>query len=349
MRGLNKILLASIAVVIVVLASLYAYVHTELNRTIPVTGLTNFDVDKGATIGSVARSLNKLDLLPVSTRLFRYYGAFTRDKGPIKAGEYELVTGMDVRDLFRLIRSGKVKQRLITFPEGWTFLQWREHLRGKSDITRTLESETDRDIMKMLDAPGLHPEGQFFPDTYHYVRGAVDIEILRRAHEKLNSVMEEQWQSRTIGDVLQNPYEALILASMVEKETGQPSDRGRVARVFLNRLGKNIRLQSDPTVIYGLGENFDGDLRRTHLVEQHPYNTYVNKALPPTPICMPGMAAIRATLQAAPGDYLYFVARGDGSSYFSLDLDEHNQAVNRYQRGPSQQQTRTDEHRSSHP
>lgn len=349
MRGLNKILLVGIAVAILAMVSLSAYVNRELNRTIPVAGLTYFDVDKGANIGSVARSLNKLELLPVSTRLFRYYGAFTLDKGPIRAGEYELVAGMNVRDLLQLIRSGKVRQRLITFPEGWTFLQWRDHLHGKLDIKHTLESETDKGIMKLLGAPRLHPEGQFFPDTYHYARGEVDIEILRRAHKKLISVMKEQWQSRTIGDVLQNPYEALILASMVEKETGHTSDRGRVARVFLNRLEKNIRLQSDPTVIYGLGEEFDGNLRRTHLVEQHPYNTYVNRALPPTPICMPGIAAIRATLQAAPGAYLYFVAKGDGSSYFSLDLDEHNQAVNRYQKSPFQKQSRTDEYRSSRP
>ena len=334
---------------IVTCASLSAYVYRELGRSLEVSGSTYFEVKKGATIGSVAHSLSELHLLPISTRLFRYYGAFTRDAGPIKAGEYQLIPGMNVKDLLLLIRSGKVRQRQITFLEGWTFLQWRDHLRGKPDINHMLESETDRGVMKLLGEFRLHPEGQFFPDTYHYVKGEADIEILRRAHKKLESVMQEQWQSRTIGDVLQNPYEALILASIFEKETGYTLDRSRVARVFLNRLQKNIRLQSDPTVIYGLAGNFDGDLRRAHLNEQHPYNTYVNEGLPPTPICMPGMAAIRATLQAAPGAYLFFVAKGDGSSYFSLNLDEHNRAVNRYQKLPYQKEGRTDEYRSSRP
>ncbi|MCZ6502797.1 MAG: endolytic transglycosylase MltG [Gammaproteobacteria bacterium] len=349
MRLSNKILLAGIAFVIVISASLSAYINKELNRSIAISGSTYFEVKKGATIGSIAHYLNELDLLPISTRLFRYYGVVTSGAGSIKAGEYELVPGMNVKDLLLLVRSGKVRQRQITFLEGWTFRQWRDYLRGKSDINQTLEPETDRGVMKLLGKPRLHPEGQFFPDTYHYIKGENDIEILRRAHKKLESVMEQQWQSRTIGDVLQNPYEALILASIVEKETGYSPDRSRVARVFLNRLGKNIRLQSDPTVIYGLGDNFDGNLRRAHLNEPHPYNTYVNEALPPTPICMPGMAAIQATLRAEPGAFLFFVARGDGSSYFSLNLDEHNRAVNRYQKLPLQKEGPTDGYRSSRP
>ena len=334
MRMSNKILLAGSVVVIVISASLSVYSHRELNQPIAISGSTYFEVKSGATIGSVARALDELGILPISTRLFRYYGLVTRDAGSIKAGEYQLNPGMNTKDLLLLVRSGKVRQRQITFPEGWTFLQWRDHLRGKPDVNQTLESETNRGVMELLGKLRLHPEGQFFPDTYHYVKGEADIEILRRAHKKLESVMEEQWQSRTIGDVLQNPYEALILASIVEKETGYSPDRSRVARVFLNRLEKNIRLQSDPTVIYGLGDNFDGNLRRTHLNEPHPYNTYVHEALPPTPICMPGIAAIRATLQAEPAVFLFFVAKGDGSSYFSTNLDEHNRAVDRYQKLP---------------
>ncbi len=344
MNLINKILLAAVFAVVLFSSSLAVYLKRELSRPLIVLGSTFFEVKRGATIGSVANALAELDLLPVSSRLFRYYGGFTGRNGPIRAGEYQLLPGMDIRDLLQLFRSGKVRQRHITFPEGWTFKRWRDYLAENQGLEQTLESVTDSGLMKLLGKPRLHPEGQFFPDTYHYTKGEADIEILRRAHQKMKSIVAAQWQTRTIGEVLSSPYEALILASIVEKETGFPSDRSPVARVFLNRLSKNIRLQSDPTVIYGLGPEFDGNLRRSHLKDGHPYNTYVHEALPPTPICMPGKAAIAATLHAEPSGYHFFVARGDGSSQFSVNLDEHNEAVRRYQK-----QGRTNNYRSSRP
>ncbi len=343
--NLTKGILLAVTFMVVFFSSFLAvYIERELSRPLVVSEPTFFEVKRGATIGSVAHSLTELDVLPVSNRLFRYYGGFTGDDGPIRVGEYQLVPGMDTRGLLQLLRSGKVRQRQITFPEGWTFLRWRDHIRAKQDIKQTLESVTDSGLMNLIGYPRLHPEGQFFPDTYHYTKGEADIDILRRAHEKMKSVVEDQWQSRTIGEVLESPYEALILASIVEKETGFPPDRSPVARVFLNRLSKNIRLQSDPTVIYGLGPDFDGNLRRSHLKDDHPYNTYVHEALPPTPICMPGKAAITATLHAEPGAYQFFVAKGDGSSHFSMNLAEHNEAVRQYQK-----QGRISDYRSSHP
>lgn len=328
----GKILLACTVVALILLTAFGLFVERELNKPILLTGSDYFEVKRGDTLGTLAFSLQELGLLPVSGRFFKYYGLLTSSRGVIKAGEYELQSGIDSLELLALFRSGKVRQRHITFPEGWTFAQWRSSLEERDDITQTIERLADRDIMAKLGESRLHPEGQFFPDTYHYLKDEADLEILRRAHLRKKSVLAKEWQLRNVGDVLQNERDALILASIVEKETGYAPDRRLVARVFLNRLQKGVRLQSDPTVIYGLGNEFDGNLRKKHLRESGPYNTYAIKGLPPTPICMPGLAAIQATLQAEPGDYLYFVARGDGSSHFSVSLDEHNAAVRRYQR-----------------
>jgi UPF0755 protein len=308
------------------------YLLFEIAKPISTSSSLSFEVKRGATLGSVARSLEQQQLLTIDPRLFRYYGSFTNSDGEIKAGEYELLPGMNSKQILALFRSGKVVQRQITFPEGWNFRQWRKHLQDRDDIEQTVHAYSDQDLMKLLGIPRTAPEGRFFPDTYHYLKDEPDIEILRRANARLEMVLDEEWRHRTIGAVLQTKDEALILASIVEKETGYAPDRMNVARVFLNRLNRGIRLQSDPTVIYGLGENFDGDLRRSHLREQQPFNTYVHKGLTPTPISMPGRAAIHATLQADPGEFMYFVAKGDGSSYFSKNLGEHNAAVNQYQK-----------------
>ena len=218
----------------------------------------------------------------------------------------------------------------ITFPEGLTFATWLEILAADSRVTQTGLSADD------LAAAVGHEgsiEGWLFPETYRFETGTTDLELLTRAYRKMQAVLAEAWAARTVDGILESPRDALILASIVEKETGRPEDRELIARVFLNRLEIDMRLQSDPTVIYGLGESFDGDLRRRDLRNPHVYNTYAHRGLPPGPICMPGRAAIRAVLHAAEAPYFYFVARGDGSSQFSVTLDEHNAAVNRYQRG----------------
>lgn len=327
-----KILLVCTAIMLLLLTVLGIFVRNELNKPIQLAAPVYFEVKRGDTLGTLAFSLQQLQLLPVSGWLFKYYGLLTSGRGAIKAGEYELTSEMDSFQMLALFRSGKVRQRHITFPEGWTFAQWRSSLERQEDIKQTLAMLDDRDIMEKLGESHLHPEGQFFPDTYHYLKDEADLEILRRAHQKQKSVLAEEWRSRNVGDVLRSASDALILASIVEKETGYAPDRRLIARVFLNRLEQGMRLQSDPTVIYGLGSGFNGNLRKKDLRESGLYNTYMNQGLPPTPICMPGLAALQATLQAGPGEYLYFVAKGDGSSHFSVNLDEHNAAVRRYQK-----------------
>jgi UPF0755 protein len=341
-KNLGKILLACSIVALTLVAALGLIVQRELNKPILATGSIYFEVKRGDTLGTLSFSLQEQGLLPVSGKLFKYYGLLTSSRGAIKAGEYELQSGINSLELLALVRSGKVRQRDITFPEGWTFAQWRSSLEERDDIRQTIARLNDRNIMAKLGEPELHPEGQFFPDTYHYLKDEADFEILRRAHLRMKSVLAKEWQSRSVGGLLRNEKDTLILASIVEKETGYAPDRSLVARVFLNRLQQGVRLQSDPTVIYGLGKGFDGNLRKKDLREAGPYNTYTNRGLPPTPICMPGLAAIQATLHAEPADYLYFVAKGDGSSHFSVSLDEHNAAVRRYQ-----QQDRKNDYRSA--
>jgi UPF0755 protein len=226
----------------------------------------------------------------------------------------------------------------IRFIEGWTFRQLRARLDAHPDLRHDSTGLSDAEIMRRIGEEegagesGLSPEGWFFPDTYLFARRGSDLDILARAHRAMRRHLEREWAQRTEPSPLTDPYQALILASIVEKETGRETDRPQIAAVFLNRLGQGMILQSDPTVIYGLGESFDGNLRKRNLSADTPYNTYVRGGLPPTPIAMPGLASLKAVLHPAPSRMLYFVARGDGSSHFSRTLDEHNRAVNRYQR-----------------
>ena len=328
-----KILLLILCVLTILIALVgtvnYRGLHAPLNLIEP----TNFEVNRGDNLGLIAAALAQENILPVHHLIFKYYGVLTRSRGAIKAGEYELVPGINSIELMVLFRSGKVKQRQITFPEGWTFVQWLQLLGQRHDIKQTIATRNPRDIMKLLGNPRMHPEGQFSPDTYHYAKNETDLNILQWAMRQQQKVLQQEWSARTVGAALEDIDDALILASIVEKESGYGPDRELVARVFLNRLAKGIRLQSDPTTIYGIGEGFDGNLNRRDLKEDQPYNTYVIKGLPPTPICMPGLAAIRATLRAAPGDVMYFVAKGDGRSQFSVTLKEHNEAVRHYQLG----------------
>ena len=220
----------------------------------------------------------------------------------------------------------------VRFIDGWTFKQMRAALDAHEAIKHDTQGMSNEALARKLGIPDALPEGWFFPETYHFSRGATDLSILRRAHKLMQTHLNAQWAKRA-GDLpLATPYEALILASIVEKETGKAADRAVVASVFVNRLRINMRLQTDPTVIYGMGEAFDGNLRRRDLQADTPWNTYTRGGLPPTPIAMPGLASLQAALNPAASKMLYFVARGDGSSQFSRTLDEHNNAVNRYQR-----------------
>lgn len=251
--------------------------------------------------------------------------------GRLQAGEYRIEPGMLPRELLERVMAGRVVQYPFTIVEGWTFGELRTALAAEDRLKNTLEGLDGPQIMVRLDRPEEHPEGRFLPETYHFTRGTPDIEILRRAYRDMSRTLESAWESRDAGLPYGSPNEMLVMASIIEKETAVPAERQRIAGVFVRRLERGMRLQTDPTVIYGLGEGFDGDLRRGDLRRDSPYNTYTRGGLPPTPIAMPGRASIEAAAHPAEGEALYFVSRGDGTHVFSRTLEEHNRAVARYQ------------------
>ena len=251
----------------------------------------------------------------------------------MRAGSYEFnAQTTPVRLLSMLVR-GEESLRTLTLVEGWNMRQLRQALAKADQLRADSPNLDDAALMAQLGRPGVHPEGRFFPDTYSYAKGSSDLAVLKRAMKAMDKQLDKIWQARSPKTAVKSPEEALILASIVEKETGKASDRPQIAGVFNNRLRMGMLLQTDPTVIYGLGVSFDGNLRRNDLRRDTPYNTYTRAGLPPTPIAMPGKASLVAAVQPASTRALYFVAKGDGSSHFSESLDEHNRAVNRYQRG----------------
>jgi len=290
-----------------------------------------YEIPSGTSLRQLAHDLHDRDIIEYP-RLFILLGRELDVARRLQAGEYRLAAGMTPRTLLQLLADGKVIQHAITLVEGLTFRETLTRIQTHSFIEVTLQEVADAEIMNRLGHPGAHPEGRFLPDTYHFTRGTTDLAILRRAYEAMSKYLESAWPDRDADLPLQTPEEALILASIVEKETGLVEERPAIAGVFIRRLQRGMRLQTDPTVIYGLGEHFDGNLRRRDLEKDTPYNTYLHAGLPPTPIAMPGAAAIAAVLHPAAGDSLYFVARGDGSHYFSDTLEEHNLAVDKYQR-----------------
>ena len=251
----------------------------------------------------------------------------------IRAGTYEIGRGTTPRQLLEILLRGDDALYTVRIIEGWTFAQARAALAAAPSLTHHSKDMDEAQLMAAIGAPGQRAEGRFFPDTYTYGRKVSDLVVLRQAYNAMQRRLEAAWAERAPGLPLASTDEALILASIVEKETGIEADRVKVASVFINRLRLGMALQTDPTVIYGLGPAFDGNLRKRDLLSDGPYNTYLRKGLPPTPIALPSAASIKATLQPAPSKWLYFVARGDGSSVFSERLDDHNRAVNQYQRG----------------
>ncbi|HJV69099.1 endolytic transglycosylase MltG [Ideonella sp.] len=261
---------------------------------------------------------------------FRWSGQARR----IRAGSYEIGTGTTPRDLLDKMVRGDEALEMLRLIDGWTFRQVRQAMADAPNLKQTIQALSDEQVARLLDLPGGVIEGHVFPDTYAYSRGVSDMTVLRRATAAMSRQLAGAWEARAQGLPLATPEAALVLASIVEKETGVAADRGRIAAVFLNRLKLGMPLQSDPTVIYGLGTRFDGNLRRTDLVADTPWNTYTRPGLPPTPIAMPGLASLQAVLRPEPSRALYFVARGDGSSVFSETLDDHNRAVNQFQKNP---------------
>jgi len=306
----------------------------EAPLVLPSEGV-NYQLKRGASIDSVAREWQRQGLLQQAQQTWYLiaYARLSDQATRIKAGEYHIPFGADVRSVLADFVAGRTLQYSLTIPEGWTFRQMLQALQEHPQIIKTLPFQADNQaIMTTLGLPEQHPEGLFFPETYHFPRGTTDVDFLRRAHQVLQQKLDTVWQARQADLPLENAYQALILASIIEKETGRAGERRRIAGVFIRRLRQDMRLQTDPTVIYGLGDTFDGNLRRVHLRTDNPYNTYTRKGLPPTPIALPGLASLQAAVDPAPGDALYFVANGEGGHVFSKTLREHNKAVRRYQR-----------------
>ena len=293
-----------------------------------------FSIKQGSSVKTVAKQLADEGVLRDEWSfvfLSRMIGVATS----LKAGDYQLLTSISPLKLLRRITKGDVNQSEIRFIEGWTFAQLRQTLNENSALRHDTANLSDREILKRIEATETAAEGLFFPDTYFFPRGSSDLAILKRAYRAMRNHLDTAWAGRAVNLPLNDNYQALILASIVEKETGKGSDRGKVAAVFINRLRSGMLLQTDPTIIYGLGNKFDGNLRKKDLSTDHEYNTYMRPGLPPTPIALPGLASIEAVLNPAETDALYFVAKGNGDSHFSNNLDDHNRAVMKYQKSLS--------------
>jgi UPF0755 protein len=290
-----------------------------------------FSLKAGSSLKSAAQQMANAGVLDDPAQ-FVMLARLMGEAGNIKAGNYEVEKPITPLRLLRKITEGDYTEDVITVVEGWTFQQMRKALDEHAAIRHDTDGLSNAEIVLRLDIPDTSPEGWFFPDTYHFSRGSSDLAILRRAHRLMRATLADQWERRTPGLPLATPYEALILASIIEKETGQAPERRLIAAVFVNRLRMGMRLQTDPSVIYGLGQNFDGNLRKRDLLADTPYNTYIRAGLPPTPIALPGLASLNAALNPAQSDALYFVSRGDGTSHFSRTLGEHDRAVTKYQK-----------------
>ncbi len=303
---------------------------SALKQPLKLTQEQLLDVPAGAT---PTGTFNRLEADGVLDGAFwlRLYWRFNLDGQPLHSGEYRMTPGLTAEGLIGMWQRGEVVQYSLTLVEGWNFRQVRSALAKHEKIVQTLAGLNDSEVMDKLGHPGVFPEGRFFPDTYRFVRGMTDVEFLKKAYNRLDDVLAQEWSKRAADAPYTDPYQALIMASLVEKETGVPEERGQIAGVFVRRMKIGMLLQTDPTVIYGLGERYNGKLTRAHLKEANPYNTYMIAGLPPTPIAMVGREAIHAALNPVPGSSLYFVARGDGSHIFSDDLDAHNAAVREFQ------------------
>jgi UPF0755 protein len=302
--------------------------HTPLALPAPVL----FTIAPGMNLGQVARALEAEGWVR-HHRLFELHAHLVGRARAIRAGTYEIHPGDTAAGLLARFAAGDTKVFAVTFIEGSTFRDFRRVLARQPYVRRTIQTLPDAEVMLMLGVPERSPEGSFFPSTYHYEAGTTDLALLERARLRMDAVVAAAWERRAPDLPYTDPYEAVIMASIIEKETGRAEERREIAGVFVRRLARGMKLQTDPTVIYGLGAEFDGNLRSADLVRDTPYNTYVRHGLPPTPIAMPGKDAIEAALDPAPGESLYFVAKGDGSHHFSASLREHTLAVRQYQLG----------------
>jgi len=288
------------------------------------------EIPRGAGFRSALAALEKGGVR-LQRRQFELLARALGQSRDIKAGNYQFVERPTPLELLQKLTRGDVMQAEVRLIEGWTFGQFRAMLNASPDLRHDTASMEDLQILSLLKAEEQHPEGLFFPDTYLFARGSSDLAVLRHAYHAMQRHLQAEWEARGEGMPYRSQYEALIMASIIEKETGVAAERELIAGALVNRLRLGMRLQVDPTIIYGLGESFDGNLKRKHLLEDGPYNTYTRAGLPPSPIAMPGLASLRAALNPAQTDALYYVSRGDGSSQFSRNLGEHNRAVTKYQ------------------
>jgi UPF0755 protein len=308
-----------------------------LNRPLVLAGETaEFSVEPGKTSREIADGWVRAGVQTSPFLLYQWFRWSGRAR-QIRAGSYEIGVGTTPIQLLDKMVRGDETLAVVRFIEGWTFRQIRAELARAEGLRPTIAAMSDSDVMTAIGAPGISPEGRFHPDTYAYSKGSTDVALLKRAYRAMAERLAEAWQERDLATPLQSADEALTLASIVEKETGVAADRGRVAGVLLNRLRIGMPLQTDPTVIYGLGTAFDGNLHKRDLLTDGPYNSYTRAGLPPTPIAVPGRASLLAAVRPEQTKALYFVSRGDGSSEFSETLADHNRAVNRYQRNPKAQ------------
>ena len=329
----TKVLIAVLILFTAVMALLFVMTKNVINTPNTLSELQSLELKPGANIRTMVKQLQQQDLVDCP-RLLILWARLTGDAKRLKAGEYAIRPGMTLSELLDDITSGRVRQHPLQLLEGWTFKQFLQAIKNNVAIKHTFGDLTQKEIFAQLNINHDHPEGLFFPETYYIHKNTSDVELLKRAYTHMKKNLDVLWEGRDEGLPFKSAYEALIMASIVEKESAVADERPLIAGVFINRLRKNMRLQTDPTVIYGLGDKYDGDIRYRDLRTDTPYNTYTRKGLPPTPIAMPSLGAIKAVMHPSTTKYLYFVAINDNSGRhkFSSTLDEHVNAVNKYQK-----------------
>ena len=328
MAFIKKLLVTGVIVSVAAVAGFSYWAKSPLD-----TGgkAVEFSIAPGSGVGAAAQQMAKAGV-PVNPQLFNILARVTGEAGRIKAGSYELKPDTSPRRLLTQLVRGEFAQEAITIVEGWTFRQMRAAIAAHERLRHDTVKLSDEELMQKVSSEYKTPEGLFFPDTYLFAKGSSELEIYKKAHQAMMKHLQTAWEGRDPSLPYKTPYEALTMASIIEKETGQKSERNMIAGVFVNRLRTGMMLQTDPTVIYGMGERYVGDIRKKDLQTDTPYNTYMRAGLPPTPIALPGIQSLHAALAPAKTKALYFVARGDGTSQFSDNLNDHNRAVNQYQR-----------------
>ena len=325
-----KIVFLSTVLPLIVFFFIYSEYKSFLGTPLNISTDIYFSIEKGSNFNDLSKKLKSYHIID-KTYYLNFYGRVTGYSKEIKSGEYYLTPGLSPIELVSIFVSGDVVQHSITLLEGWNITKMLSAISSNNILKQRLKNHSSQSLLSQLDINRSNPEGLFFPDTYYFVRGTTDIELLKRAYERQNMILKEEWRGRSENLPYANEYEALIMASIIEKETALPSERAVIAGVFIRRLQNKMRLQTDPTVIYAMGEEYKGNIRKKDLNIDSPYNTYRYFGLPPSPIALIGREAIHAALHPEKGESLYFVAKKDGSHYFSKTLEEHNSAVRKYQ------------------